>query len=194
MELSFYGKVEGESTFVYNHHGNRLTALVAFNKVADDTVKKNVAMQVAAMAPIAIDKDGIAADVIEKEMAIAKEKTAAEQVQKAIEGALKKAGINPNLVDSEDHIASNVAKNWLTEEDAAKAREIIAKVRAEKEGNIPAQMIENIAKGRINKFYEEVTLLNQKYEQDNKITIREYLKQSDADLTVTQMVRFGLGN
>ena len=58
--------------------------------------------------------------VIESEKAVAIEKTKQEQVQKAVEAALKKAGINPNLVDSEAHIESNIAKGWLTEEEAAR--------------------------------------------------------------------------
>ena len=51
-----------------------------------------------------------------------------ELVLKAVEAALKKAGINPSHVDSEDHIESNMAKGWITEEQAAQAREIKATV------------------------------------------------------------------
>ena len=50
------------------------------------------------------------------------EKTKAEQVQKAVEAALKKAGINPTHVDSEDHMESNMAKGWITAEDVAKSK------------------------------------------------------------------------
>jgi elongation factor Ts len=192
MELSYYGKTSGASTFVYNHMGNRLSAIVAFNKAVDATVAKNVAMQIAAMSPIAVDKDGISQEVIDKELEVAKEKTVQEQIQKKIEAALKKEGINPAHVDSDDHIASNITKGWITEEQGALAKEIKAKVAAETV--VPAQMVENIAKGRINKFYEEVTLLNQKFEQDNKITIRQYLEQNDKELTVVDFKRFGLAN
>ncbi|MBQ5549743.1 MAG: elongation factor Ts [Bacteroidales bacterium] len=191
MELAYFGRVAGEQVYCYNHMGNRLTALVAYNKTLDETVAKNVAMQVAAMAPIAVDKDGIAQEVIDKEIEVAKEKTVQEQIQKKVEAALKKEGINPAHVDSDDHIASNITKGWITEEQGKLAKEIKEKVAAETV--VPAQMVENIAKGRLNKFYEEVTLLNQKYEQDNKITIREYLKSVDKDLTVTEFKRFGLG-
>ncbi|MBR4265181.1 MAG: elongation factor Ts [Bacteroidales bacterium] len=190
IELAFYGKIAGEATNVYNHMGNRLTAIVAYNKAVDATVAKNVAMQVAAMAPIAVDKDGISQEVIDKELEVAKEKTLQEQIQKKIEAALKKEGINPAHVDSDDHIASNITKGWITEEQGQLAKEIKAKVAAETV--IPQQMIDNISKGRINKFYEEVTLLNQKYEQDNKITIRQYLQNADKDLTVTSFIRYGL--
>lgn len=190
IELGFYGKVEGEDTVVYNHMNNRLTALAAFNKQLDAQVKKNIAMQIAAMAPKAIDKDGISQEEIDKELEIAKEKTKQEQIQKKVEAALKKEGINPAHVDSDDHIASNIAKGWLSQEEGDRAKQIKEEVAASTV--VPEQMIENISKGRINKFYEEYTLLNQKFEQDNKITIREYLKQNDKDVTVTQMVRFGL--
>ncbi len=191
MELGYFGKVSGESTIIYNHMGNRLTAAIAFNKAVDAAVAKNIAMQVAAMAPIAVDKDGISEEIIAKEIEVAKEKTVQEQIQKKVEAALKKEGINPAHVDSDDHIASNITKGWITEEQGKLAKEIKEKVAAETV--VPAQMVENIAKGRLNKFYEEVTLLNQKFEQDNKITIREYLKSVDKELTVTDFKRFGLG-
>ena len=83
-----------------------------------------------------------------------------EQVQKAVEAALKKANINPAHVDSEDHMESNMAKGWITAEDVAKAKEIIATVSAEKAAHLPEQMIQNIAKGRLAKFLKEVCLLN----------------------------------
>ena len=79
-------------------------------------------------------------------------------------------------MDSEDHIESNTAKGWLTPEQAAQAREIIATVSAEKAANLPAQMIENIAKGRVAKFLKENTLLEQEYQlSDNKETVKAAL-------------------
>ena len=54
------------------------------------------------MNPLAIDEDGVSEEVKQKEIEVAIEKTKAEQVQKAVEAALKKAGINPAHVDSED--------------------------------------------------------------------------------------------
>ena len=85
MELAYFGKVSGEQVYCYNHMGNRLTALVAYNKALDETVAKNVAMLVASMAPIAVDKDGISQDIIDKEIEVAKEKTVQEQIQKKVE-------------------------------------------------------------------------------------------------------------
>ncbi len=62
---------------------------------------------------------------IDQEIAVAVEKTKQEQIKKAVEAALKKAGLNPNHFDSEDHIESNITKGWITEEDATKARQIM---------------------------------------------------------------------
>jgi elongation factor Ts len=48
--------------------------------------------------------------------------------------------------------------------------------------------------GKLNKFYKESTLLNQDFTKDNKKTVRQYLKDTDKDLTVTGLLRYGLGN
>ena len=159
MELDGYMTVEGADTVVYNHmNRNGLCTIVAFNKKVDEQLGKQIAMQIAAMNPIAIDEDGVSEEIKQKEIEVAVEKTKAEQVQKAVEAALKKAGINPAHVDSEDHMESNMAKGWITAEDVAKAKEIIATVSAEKAANLPEQMIQNIAKGRLGKFLKEVCL------------------------------------
>ena len=192
MELDGYMTVEGEYTTVYNHQGkNQLCTLVAMNKVAE-AAAKGVAMQIAAMNPIAVDEDGVSEEIKNQEIAVAIEKTKAEQVQKAVEAALKKAGINPAHVDSEDHMESNMAKGWITAEDVAKAKEIIATVSAEKAANLPEAMIQNIAKGRLGKFLKEVCLLNQEDIMDGKKTVREVLKEADPELKVVAFKRFTL--
>ena len=194
MELGAFEYVEAPATVAYNHFGNKLATLVAFSKAGiDEQVYKNVAMQVAAMNPLAVDECDVAEDVKEKEIAVAIEKTKAEQVQKAVEAALKKAGINPAHVDSEDHMESNKAKGWITEEDVVKAKEIIATVSAEKAANLPEAMIQNIAKGRLGKFLKEVCLLNQEdVTGEDKKTVRETLKAVDADLKVLAFKRVNL--
>ena len=192
MELDGYMTVEGEYTSVYNHQGkNQLCTLVAMNKPAE-AAAKGIAMQIAAMNPIAIDEDGVSEEIKNQEIAVAVEKTKAEQVQKAVEAALKKAGINPAHVDSEDHMESNMAKGWITAEDVAKAKEIIATVSAEKAANLPEAMIQNIAKGRLGKFLKEVCLLNQEDIMDGKKTVREVLKEADPELKVVAFKRFTL--
>lgn len=193
MELDGYMTVEGADTVVYNHmNKNGLCTIVAFNKKVDEQLGKQVAMQIAAMNPIAIDEDGVSEDVKQKEIEVAIEKTKAEQVQKAVEAALKKAGINPAHVDSEDHMESNMSKGWITAEDVAKAKEIIATVSAEKAANLPEQMIQNIAKGRLGKFLKEVCLLNQEDVMDPKKTVREVLKEADPELKIIDFKRFTL--
>ena len=193
MELDGYMTVEGTSTAVYNHmNRNGLCTIVAFNKNVDDQLAKQVAMQIAAMNPIAIDEDGVSEEVKEKEIAVAIEKTKAEQVQKAVEAALKKANINPAHVDSEEHMESNMAKGWITAEDVAKAKEIIATVSAEKAANLPEQMIQNIAKGRLSKFLKEVCLLNQEDIMDGKKTVKETMKEADPELQILAFKRFTL--
>ena len=193
MELDGYMTVEGASTAVYNHmNRNGLCTIVAFNKEVNDQLAKQVAMQIAAMNPIAIDEDGVSEEVKQKEIEVAIEKTKAEQVQKAVEAALKKANINPAHVDSEEHMESNMAKGWITAEDVAKAKEIIATVSAEKAAHLPEQMIQNIAKGRLGKFLKEVCLLNQEDIMDAKKTVREVLAAADPELKIVDFKRFTL--
>ena len=193
MELDGYMTVEGASTVVYNHmNRNGLCTIVAFNKAVEEGLAKQIAMQIAAMNPIAVDEDGVSEEIKQKEIDVAIEKTKAEQVQKAVEAALKKAGINPAHVDSEDHMESNMAKGWITAEDVAKAKEIIATVSAEKAAHLPEQMVQNIAKGRLGKFLKEVCLLNQEDIMDGKKTVREVLKEADPELKVVDFKRFTL--
>lgn len=192
MELDGYLFLEGGNVEVYNHmNKNTLCTMVQTNKPAAEQGHA-IAMQVAAMKPVALNEAGVPADVIESEKKVAAEKTKQEQVQKAVEAALKKAGINPAHVDSEDHMESNMGKGWITAEDIAKAKEIIATVSAEKAASLPAAMIENIVKGRINRFFKESCLLNQEFIQDSKMTVAEYLQSADKELTVIAFKRFSL--
>lgn len=194
MEIGAFEYVEAPATVAYNHFGNKLATIVGFNKAGiEEQVYKKVAMQVASMNPLAVDECDVAEEVKEKEIAVAIEKTKAEQVQKAVDAALKKAGINPAHVDSEDHMESNKAKGWITEEDVAKAKEIIATVSAEKAANLNEGMIQNIAKGRLGKFLKEVCLLNQEdVTSDDKKSVRETLKAIDPELTVVTFKRINL--
>ena len=192
-ELDGFNFVSGPCTAVYNHmNKNQLCTIVAFNKVCDEKVAHEICMQIAAMNPIAVDEAGVPESVKQNEINVAIEKTKVEQVQKAVEAALKKAGINPAHVDSEEHMESNMAKGWITAEDVAKAKEIIAKVSEEKAANLPQAMIENIAKGRLGKFLKEVCLLNQESIMDPKQTVADVLKAADPELTVAEFKRFTL--
>jgi len=137
LELSYYKNIAGENVVSYIHPGNKLATLVGFNKTGvDEHVGKDVAMQVAAMAPIAVDEAAIPQEAINKELEFAREKY-------------------------------------------------------RKEGK-PEAMLDKIAQGSLNKWYKEVTLLNQTYVKDGKISIKDFLKQNDAELTVTAFERYTL--
>ena len=194
MELDGYQTIEAAAIATYNHmNRNGLCTMVALSKaVEDETVGKNVAMQIASAAPVAVDESGVPQEVKDNEYNVAVEKTKEEQVHKAVEAALRKAGINPAHVDSEDHMESNMGKGWITAEDVARAKEIIATVSAEKAANLPEAMVQNIAKGRLNKFLKENCLLSQEYIWDKNQTVEQYLKSVDKDLTVLGFKRFTL--
>ena len=140
LELSGYYTVRAELVSAYNHLGNKLATLVGLNKkgipgVAD--AAHDVAMQIAAMSPIAIDKENVDAATIEKEIEIGME-------------------------------------------------------QARRDGKAE-NMLEKIAVGKLNKFYQENTLLNQEFIKDNTKNIRQYLQGIDKDLTVTAFSRQKLG-
>ena len=193
ITLSAYKAIEAPVVYSYIHPGNRTACVVGLNKTGFDEVGKNINFQIVSMKPEALTKEDVPQEVIDNEMKVNIEKTKQEQVEKAVEAALKKARINPAHVDSEDHMESNMAKGWITAEDVAKAKEIIATVSAEKRANLNENMIQNIAKGRLEKFFKESTLLSQEYFIDNKKTVAEYLKSEDADLAVTAFARLELG-
>ena len=193
MELDGYNTVEGDFVCAYNHmNQNFLCTLVAMNKACDENVAKNVAMQAAAMAPVALNEASVPQSVKDSEMAANIEKAKQNQINKAIEAAIKKAGVNPAHVDSEDHIESNMAKGWITPEQAAMVRELKVKVAEEKAASMPEQMIQNIANGMLAKFFKESCLLDQAYIDDNKVSVAQYLQSVDKDLTVTDFKRFTL--
>ena len=75
IEIAEYHRLEGPLVVAYNHMGNRAGVLVSLNKAADSYVApaRDVAMQVAAMKPVAVDKDGVDSSVVEKEIEIGKE-------------------------------------------------------------------------------------------------------------------------
>ena len=192
MELDGYNFIEGDNVEVYDHMGKHtLCTMVQTNKPAAEQAHA-IAMQVAAMNPVALDEASVPQSVKDEELKVAIEKTKEEQVQKAVEAAIKKAGINPAHVDSEDHMKSNMEKGWISAEDVEKAKQIIATVSEEKKANLPEQMIQNIAKGRMNKFYKESCLLNQEFIQDSKLSVTDYLKAADKELTVVAFKRFTL--
>lgn len=138
LVLSNYSKVTADKVVAYNHPGNQLASIVALNNGSDvaEDAGKQVAMQVAAMNPLALNKDGIDEETIARELEVGKE-------------------------------------------------------LAIQEGK-PAEMAEKIAQGRLNKFFQESTLLSQPFVRDNKLTVEQFLNSSEKGLTVTDFKRFSL--
>ncbi len=138
LDLSNYSTIKADKVVAYNHPGNQLATLVGLNSGSEtaEDAGKQVAMQVAAMNPIALNKDGVDARTIEREIEVGKE-------------------------------------------------------LAIQEGK-PADMAEKIAMGRLNKFFQENTLLSQAFVRDNKLTVADFLSSSEKDLTVTDFRRFSL--
>ena len=194
MELDGYNLLEGENIEVYDHmKKHTLCTMVQLNQNNEEAGHK-IAMQVAAMKPIALDEASVPEAVKEEEHKVAVQKTKEEQIEKAVEVALKKAGLNPNHFDSEDHIESNQGKGWITAEDVVKFREIKETVSAEKAANLNENMIQNIAKGRVGKFLKENCLVCQEFQfgDGDKQSVADYLKKQDKDLKIVAYKRFTL--
>ena len=194
MELDGYNILEGDNIEVYDHMGKHILCTMVQTSKENVDAGHKVAMQVAAMKPVALNAESVDQAILDEEYKTAVEKTKLEQVEKYVESVLKKNGINPNLVDSDDHIESNIKKGWLTEEEAQKARELKEKAAAEKAANLPAQMIENIAKGRVAKFLKENCLVDQEFQfgDGDKATVSQWLAAQDKDLKVVDFKRFTL--
>lgn len=194
MEIDGYNFIEGSNLSVYDHmNRHTLATIVQLNENNDEAGHK-IAMQVAAMKPVALDEASVSQAIKDEEFKVAVQKTKEEQVEKAVAAAIKKAGINPNLVDSDDHIESNITKGWLTREEADKAIEIRNTVGPEKANNLNEDMIQNIAKGRLNKFFKENCLVDQEFQfgDGDKLSVAEWLKQQSKDLKVIAYKRFTL--
>lgn len=138
IEITQFANLKSEGVAAYIHPGNKLATIVAVNKNSDAVLEaaRQVAMQVAAMNPLALNKDGIDEETIARELEVGKE-------------------------------------------------------LAIQEGK-PAEMAENIAKGRLNKFFKENTLLSQPFIKDNKSSVADFLKTIEGDLVATAFKRASL--
>lgn len=107
LELGFYGSITAEKVQAYNHPGNNLATLVGFNKAeVSEQVAKDVAMQVAAMAPVAVDESNVPEETIEQEKRIGREKALQEGkpeniVARIAEGMVKKFLKEATLLNQE---------------------------------------------------------------------------------------------
>ncbi|MBO5612038.1 MAG: elongation factor Ts [Prevotella sp.] len=196
MELDGYLVLEGDNIEVYDHMGRHtLCTMVQTNKPAAEEGHK-VAMQVAAMKPVALDEKSVPQEVVDSELKTAVEKTKLEQVQKAVENALRKAGFNLYIAENEEHIAEGIAKGNITEAQAEEIRKIKEDVAAQATANLKEQMIQNIAQGRLKKFFKENCLVDQEFQfgDGDKASVSEWLKKQDNELKIVDFKRFTLAS
>jgi len=140
IQIAHYEVIEAPVVFAYNHFGNRLSTVIGLSNKKSQNVMNighELAMQVAAMSPVAVDKENVTQDVIDRELEIGKD-------------------------------------------------------MARQEGK-PEEMVEKIAQGKLQKFFKEMTLLNQEFIKDTKKTVRQYIADNDKELTVTGFKRLQLG-
>ena len=139
IEIASFERLAGTFVGSYIHAGNKIATLVALsaNVAGAEEASRNVAMQAAAMNPIALNEAGVDADTVAKEI--------------------------------------EIAKDLLRQEGK------------------PEAMIENIAKGKLGRFFKDNTLVNQDYIKDGSMSVADYVKSVDAGLTVTGFKRVALG-
>ncbi|HEY5688642.1 MAG TPA: translation elongation factor Ts [Yeosuana sp.] len=139
LEITAFEKIEAPFVGSYIHAGNKIATLVGLsaNVEGAEEVAKDVAMQVAAMNPIALDEAGVDASVIDKEIEIAKD-------------------------------------------------------QLRQEGK-PEAMLDNIAKGKLNRFFKDNTLINQDFIKDSKVSVANYVKTIGKDVKVVNFKRVALG-
>jgi elongation factor Ts len=106
IDLAYYDKIEAAQVIQYIHPGNKLATLVGFNEKTSEQVAKDIAMQVAAMNPTAIDKKDVPANIIEKELEIGRELARKEgkpenMLDKIAEGKLNKFYKESTLLNQE---------------------------------------------------------------------------------------------
>ena len=138
VELSSYHPVTGAQLLTYNHSNNKRSVIVALNLRQNEFEQagRDVAMQIAAMNPVAVSKEDVDQTIIEKEIEIGKE------------------------------LARNEGKS--------------------------EEMLEKIALGRLNKFFQENTLLSQKFVKNNEVTVQQHLHSLNKELTVVSFKHIAL--
>ncbi|HEX7413985.1 MAG TPA: translation elongation factor Ts [Bacteroidia bacterium] len=106
IQLSYYQTVSVANVVAYNHPGNKLACVVGFTKSVSEEVAKNIAMQVAAMGAVAVDKADVDTKTLERELDIAREQARAEgkaedMIEKIAQGKLNKFYKESTLLNQE---------------------------------------------------------------------------------------------
>ncbi|MFO8234498.1 MAG: translation elongation factor Ts [Bacteroidales bacterium] len=124
LELSYFDKIVAPKVVTYIHMDNKLATLVGFNKNdIDEQVGRDIAMQIAAMDPVAVDKDGVPQDIVERELEIGKKQAKAEGkpdnlLEKIAQGKLGKY-MKENTLLNQEFIkeSKKTVKQYLQEHD-----------------------------------------------------------------------------
>ncbi|WP_373518030.1 translation elongation factor Ts [Pricia sp.] len=139
IEIGGFERLSAPFVGSYIHAGNKIATLVGLSAVVNGAgeVAKDVAMQAAAMNPVALNEEGVDQSVIDKEI--------------------------------------EIAKDLLRQEGK------------------PEEMLDNIAKGKLKRFFKDNTLVNQDFIKDSKLSVAQYVKSVDSNLKVTGFKRVALG-
>ncbi|MEY4145053.1 MAG: hypothetical protein RLZZ335_905 [Bacteroidota bacterium] len=140
ISVSRYETLQAEGVVSYIHSNGKLGVMVALNQPLNEAIEaaaRDAAMQIAAMNPVAVDKDDVDPSVVEREIEIGKD-------------------------------------------------------QARQEGK-PEAILEKIAMGKLNKFYQDNTLMNQAFVKDGSVTVAQMLDKASKGLRVTRFVRVSIG-
>lgn len=204
LSVRRFAKVTGDVVTSYIHGGGRIGVIIAANGATDDAAKEaitNIAMQVAAMNPQYISRNDISDEELAKlrEITVDSALNDATTLSKPILNKLIDKAINEKLWSDDDINNFNEHKNnmnyvWNFLSDAAKAK-LGELAMADKESIVAEKMFNGLVEGRVSKQLKEICLLDQTYvkAEDGKQSVAKYLESVSKDLTITEMVRFEVG-
>lgn len=204
LSVRRFAKVTGDVVTSYIHGGGRIGVIIAANGATDDAAKEaitNIAMQVAAMNPQYISRNDISDEDLAKlrEITVDSALNDATTLPKPILNKLIDKAINEKLWSDDDINNFNEHKNnmnyvWNFLSDAAKAK-LGELAMADKESIVAEKMFNGLVEGRVSKQLKEICLLDQTYvkAEDGKQSVAKYLESVSKDLTITEMVRFEVG-
>ena len=204
LSVRRFAKVTGDVVTSYIHGGGRIGVIIAANGATDDAAKEaitNIAMQVAAMNPQYISRNDISDEELAKlrEITVDSALNDASTLPKPILNKLIDKAINEKLWSDDDINNFNEHKNnmnyvWNFLSDAAKAK-LGELAMADKESIVAEKMFNGLVEGRVSKQLKEICLLDQTYvkAEDGKQSVAKYLESVSKDLTITEMVRFEVG-
>lgn len=204
LSVRRFAKVTGDVVTSYIHGGGRIGVIIAANGATDDAAKEaitNIAMQVAAMNPQYISRNDISDEELAKlrEITVDSALNDATTLPRPILNKLIDKAINEKLWSDDDINNFNEHKNnmnyvWNFLSDAAKAK-LGELAMADKESIVAEKMFNGLVEGRVSKQLKEICLLDQTYvkAEDGKQSVAKYLESVSKDLTITEMVRFEVG-